>query len=452
MNHASTSSCLSAPLIALVGRPNVGKSTLFNRLTRSRNALVDDMPGVTRDRQYGQGQWGERGFRLVDTGGFQEQSSEPLMRDIRQQALVAVEEADAVVLVTDGMAGVLPDDQAIAELLRQSGKPVVCAVNKSEGRLGSQGVWEFFELGVGPVVAIAAAHGQGVDDLLAALFEGLPTGVVPDPDAESLPDAALRVAVIGCPNAGKSSLINRLLGEERLLASAIPGTTRDTIDTPFVAPNGRAYVLVDTAGLRRKSRVTHRVESFSALAALKAIDRADVAVLVLDGVRGVTDQDQRVAGYATDAGCGLVMVVNKWDLAGREPGADQRCKDQFEISFPHLEHVPVLRLSAHTGRGVDRLLPLVDKVGLACRQRISTGVLNRWLAIALARHPLPRSAGHPVKIRYASQVSVSPPTILLYSNHPEEIHATYKRYLENQLRQEFDFSGTPVRLLFRKGS
>ncbi|MBF0154382.1 MAG: ribosome biogenesis GTPase Der [Magnetococcales bacterium] len=438
------------PLVALVGRPNVGKSTLFNRLTRTRNALVDDMPGVTRDRQYGQGTWGERRFRIVDTGGFHENSTELLLRDVRHQAMVAVEEADVVVLVADGTAGLLPDDQAIAELLRQSGKPMVCAINKSEGRRGSQGVWEFFELGTGPVVAIAAAHGQGIDDLLTALFTLLPA----ESPQESIVDVGeggvLRVAVIGCPNAGKSSLINRLLGEERLLASELPGTTRDSIDTPFTAPHGKEYILIDTAGLRRKSRITQRVESFSAIAALKAIDRADVAILVLDGVRGVTDQDQRVAGYATDAGCGLVMAVNKWDVAGREPGALDRCNDQFALSFPHLGHVPVLRLSAHTGRGIDRLLPTVDRVGLACHRRISTGILNRWLAGVLERHPLPRHAGHPVKIRYMSQVSVAPPTLLLYANHPDEIHATYRRYLENQLRKEFDFAGAPVRLLFRR--
>ncbi|MBF0178274.1 MAG: ribosome biogenesis GTPase Der [Magnetococcales bacterium] len=443
---------MSVPLIALVGRPNVGKSTLFNRLTRTRAALVDDLPGVTRDRQYGRGLWGERHFRIVDTGGFQESSSEPLAQDIRQQAMVAVEEADAVVLVVDGVAGMLPDDQVIAGLLRQAGKPLVIAVNKSEGRLGSEGVWDFFALGAGTVVAIAATHGQGIDDLLTAVFAALPVAPHPDALVAGDPEVGLRVAVIGCPNAGKSSLINRLLGEERLVSSAIPGTTRDTIDTLLTTPQGRTYVLVDTAGLRRKSRVTQRVESFSALAALKAIDRADVAVLVLDGVRGVTDQDQRVAGYAVDAGCGLVMVVNKWDLAGREPKAVEQCKDQFEQSFPHLEHVPVLRLSAQSGRGVERLLPTLDKVGLACRQRISTGILNRWLAETLVRHPLPRSAGHSVKIRYISQVSVAPPTFLLFSNHPEEIHATYRRYLENRLREAFDFSGTPVRMLCRKGS
>ncbi|MBF0427202.1 MAG: ribosome biogenesis GTPase Der [Magnetococcales bacterium] len=443
------------PLIALVGRPNVGKSTLFNRLTRSRDALVDDMPGVTRDRQYGRGVWDGRPFRVVDTGGMQEKSDDPLARDVRQQALVAIEEADAIVLVTDGVTGVLPDDRAIAGELRRAQKPVVCAVNKSEGRKGSDGVWEFFELAAGPVLPIAATHGQGVDDLLAALFTALPAPEMLEPidmPAEEESNLPLRVAIIGAPNAGKSSLINALLGEERFVASAIPGTTRDSVDTPFTAADGRDYILVDTAGLRRKSRVTQRVESFSAIAALKAIDRAQVAVLVIDGDRGVTEQDQRVAGYAVEAGCGLVVAINKWDLAGRPADALTQSRDQIALAFPRLEHVPVLRLSAATGRGLDRLLPAVARVGDACRQRINTGVLNRWLAEVLAQHPPPRHGGHPVKIRYAAQVGVLPPTLLFHANHPEDIHASYRRYLENQLRQAFDFAGAPVRLLFRKTS
>ncbi|MBF0623824.1 MAG: ribosome biogenesis GTPase Der [Magnetococcales bacterium] len=440
---------MNDPLIALVGRPNVGKSTLFNRLTRSRKALVDDLPGVTRDRQYGRGDWSGRPYRVVDTGGFEEDPRDDITLGVRQQTLVAVEEADGVIFVTDGVAGLMGDDHAIADLLRRTGKPVICAVNKTESVNRAQGMFEFHQLGLESVIPIAAAHGLGIDDLLEALFSRFPP---PEAVGEGGPaaEAPDRVAVIGCPNAGKSSLINRLLGEERMLATDLPGTTRDSVDLPFTAPDGRSCLLVDTAGLRRKSRVVHRLEKFSAIAALKAIDRAQVAVLVLDAVRGVTDQDQRVAGYAQQAGCGLVLAVNKWDLEGNKPGALQRFREDLRDGFPGLGHVPTLFLSAHTGLGMRKLWPAVDKVLAATRLRISTGQLNRWLEEVITRHPPPRSPRGTVKIRYLSQVAVAPPTLLFFTNRPEHIHDTYRRYLENQLRARFDFSGTPLRLLFRK--
>ena len=496
----------SLPLIALVGRPNVGKSSLFNRLTRSRAALVDDTPGLTRDRQYGVADFmlpsadeidgprssrrssrrsrasGRniqkrrlvgRNFRLVDTGGFESGTEIEIGKSVtfamREQTLLAIQEADAIIFVTDAQSGPLADDWTMADMLRRSGKPLVCAVNKAEGRAGQDRALEFHRLGLHPLLNISATHGIGMDLLLNQIFAQLAVAEAQVAVAQTLvvaeePDS-VRVAVVGCPNAGKSTLINRMLGETRLVVSDLPGTTRDTIDLPITDGEGRHFVLVDTAGIRKKSRISLRIEKYAVLAAMRAMDRAQVAVLLLDIVRGITDQDRRVANLALEAGCGLVLAVNKWDAIGgaeaaahnysqgrRDAGSERKYfLEEVGRSFPQFTHAPVLFLSAKTGLGVAQILPAVFRVWEAGNQRISTGALNRWLSEATTQHAPPRQGGRVVKIRYATQVSVNPPTFILFTNREVAIHETYRRYLENQLRNRFGFSGASLRIMFRSG-
>ncbi|MBF0348859.1 MAG: ribosome biogenesis GTPase Der [Magnetococcales bacterium] len=439
-------------LVALVGRPNVGKSSLFNRLTRKRQALVDDTPGLTRDRHYGDAVWHDRVFRVVDTGGFEPDLGETINRQVWQQAQLAIEEADVVALVLDARTGPMADDHFLADLLRRSGKPVVCVVNKSDGRDGRHGDADFYSLGLGSVVAVSAAHGIGMEAMIEALFAAIPA---PEREDSSVGDViaetgeAVRVAVVGCPNAGKSSLINRLLGAERLVTSEIPGTTRDAVDMPCVDGRGRRMVLVDTAGIRRKSRISMRIEKYSVIAAIKAMDRAQVVVLVMDAQRGVTDQDQRVAALAMDAGKGLVFAFNKWDLIrGQEKGTFTR---NLWDAFPHFNHAELVFLSALTGKGVEKLADVIHRTHKEGLRHISTGVLNRWLRSVVEKHPPPRRMHRMIRIRYMTQVSTQPPTMLIFANLPDQIHDTYRRYLENQLRESFGFSGVVIRLLFRKG-
>ncbi|MEO5339029.1 MAG: ribosome biogenesis GTPase Der [Magnetococcus sp. MYC-9] len=458
------------PLIALVGRPNVGKSSLFNRLTRTRAALVDDTPGLTRDRQYGLTTWNGQRFRVVDTGGFESEAVASVAAAMREQTLVAIEEADAIVFVTDAQAGPLADDWVVADLLRRSGKPLVCAINKAEGKAAQETALEFHRLGLHPLLAISATHGMGVEALLGALLHPWAApATASDPVEETAEeDAEIRVAVVGCPNAGKSTLINRLLGESRLVVSDQPGTTRDAIDLPLVDGEGRRFVLVDTAGIRKKARIALRIEKYSVLAAIRAMDRAQVAVLLLDAERGITDQDRRVANLAAEAGCGLVLAVNKWDLVGggvgtelgrrgsgtrdRAGGARKKFFADVEEAFPQFTHAPVLLLSAKSGMGVQGVLPAALRVWESNRLRISTGALNRWLVETTAKHPPPRLGGRVVKIRYATQVSVNPPTLVLFTNREVSVHETYRRYLENQLRSQFSFVGATIRILFRASS
>ncbi|MBF0194660.1 MAG: ribosome biogenesis GTPase Der [Magnetococcales bacterium] len=501
------------PIVALVGRPNVGKSSIFNRFTRSRDALVDDTPGLTRDRQYGRVSWSNRAFHVVDTGGFEPKSNEIIPNLMREQTMVAVEEADVVIFVADAKSGPLPDDWSIADMLRRSGKPVICAVNKTEGKGGIESSYEFYGLGLTPVIPIAAAHGRGMEEIRSAVLELLP--IVDDIQAddnfdknsreddfptieelakeihdeeeaefqrlEALENSDLQdqdeaevgeieadeveednveidevgpvaVAVVGCPNAGKSSLINALLGENRLVASQVAGTTRDSIDLPFTDGRGHQFVLIDTAGIRRKSRIALRIEKFSVMAALKAIDRAEVAVLVLDAEReDISDQDRRVATLATSAGCGLVIVVNKWDLVSGGRKAQKEYLLRVQDAFPLFPHAPVLFISAKRGKGISSLLDTVHRVHRIGRQRISTGKLNRWLSSAVEKHPPPRRAGRAIKIRYMTQIATEPPTLLIFANRPDQVHETYRRYLEKQLREHFDFAGVPIRMMFRKG-
>ncbi|MBF0124483.1 MAG: ribosome biogenesis GTPase Der [Magnetococcales bacterium] len=444
------------PLIALVGRPNVGKSTLFNRLTRSRRALVDNQPGVTRDRHYALADWNDRAYRLVDTGGFESATATPLIGAIREQAWLAVVEADLVLLVTDARSGLSADDLEIANRLRTIGKPVICVANKSEGRGGTLAAFDFCELGFDAVVAISAAHGEGITTLMTAVWRHFPV-VKERVEAASSeaqqpivqPPAAIRLAVVGCPNVGKSSLVNRLVGEERLLASEIAGTTRDSIDVPFTDANGHPFVLVDTAGIRRKSRISLRLEKFTIAAALRTIERADVVLLLLDASRGVNDQEQQIAHEVIKAARPMVLAVNKWDTMPRDRISVRQFTEALQQAFPRFSHAPMLFISARTGRNVQQILPQVSRIRQAACQRISTGILNRWLEETLQQHPPPRAATRPLKLRYLSQVSVDPPTMAFFVNLPDQIPDSYQRYLENQLRQRFGFSGVPLRLLFR---
>ncbi|HAT49899.1 MAG: ribosome biogenesis GTPase Der [Nitrospirae bacterium] len=449
--QSSESILKSTFLVALVGRPNVGKSSIFNRLTRSRQALVDDTPGLTRDRHYGETVWDDRVFRVVDTGGFEPDDGETIKRQVWQQAQLAYEEADVVVLVLDARVGPMTDDHYLADLLRRSGKPVICAVNKSDGHVGRHGYAEFYGLGLEPIIPVSAAHGTGMEDLVVALFAAVPLSAVMTSQDSEVGAEGVRVAVVGCPNAGKSSLINRLLGESRLVISDVPGTTRDSIDMPYVDQRGRHMILVDTAGIRRKSRIALRIEKFSVIAAIKSIERSHLVVLVMDAERGVTDQDQRVATLALDAGKGLVFAVNKWDRVGGGGRGEREFMRVVAEAFPHFNHARVMFISAMTGRGVDKLVDGIHATYQEGMRHISTGILNRWLREVVEKHPPPRRMHRLIRIRYMTQISSMPPTMLIFANLPDQIHQTYRRYLENQLRESFGFGGVVIRLLFRKG-
>ncbi|MBF0162742.1 MAG: ribosome biogenesis GTPase Der [Magnetococcales bacterium] len=466
----------SLPLIALVGRPNVGKSSLFNRLTRTRAALVDDTPGLTRDRQYGTATVAGRSFRVVDTGGFEQTVEASVTAAMREQTLVAIEEADGIIFVADAQSGPLADDWAVAELLRRSGKPLVCAINKAEGKTGQERALEFHCLGLHPLLMISATHAMGMESLINQLFQqwqGATEATAEAAEEEAGEDAPVppeeedvRVAVVGCPNAGKSTLLNRILGESRLVVSDMPGTTRDAIDLPVQDDKGRRFILVDTAGIRKKSRISLRIEKYSVLAAIRAMERAQVAILVLDAERGITDQDRRIANLAAEAGCGLLLAVNKWDMMQRAAVVQQRetgersrrgsGEKQFleavQQAFPQFTHAPVLFVSAKSGLGMRALLPTALRVWESNRLRISTGALNRWLNEATTQHPPPRLGGRVVKIRYATQVAVNPPTLVLFTNREVEVQESYRRYLENQLRSHFAFVGATIRILFRASS
>ncbi|MFN3285813.1 MAG: ribosome biogenesis GTPase Der [bacterium] len=431
------------PLVALVGRPNVGKSALFNRIARRRLAIVEDTPGVTRDRLYTEVDWSGRRFGLVDTGGYVPRSHDPLTEQVRAQAERAVEEADVVVLVVDAQTGRVPADHEVAEVLRRSGKPVVVAVNKVDGPgEGAAAAAEFFALGLGDPVPVSALHGLRVGELLDRVV-----GHLPAPTPEEVEEEPVRVSVVGRPNVGKSSLVNALVGSPRVVVDERPGTTRDAVDT-YLRHRGRPFVLVDTAGLRRRARVTESLEFYSVRRAEQALERSHVAILVVDASEGVTDQDQRIAREVTDRGKALVVAANKWDLL-KGPLAEERAKQLYH-ALRHVSFAPVLFVSAKTGRNVARLLDAALRVDRAHALRVPTGPLNRAVEAAEAAHPAPTDArGRPLKIYYATQVSTRPPTVALFVNHPEVATEAYLRHLEARLRERFDFEGTPIRFVLR---
>lgn len=435
------------PLVAIVGRPNVGKSTFFNRITGKRISIVDDTPGVTRDRLYGDTEWLGRDFVLIDTGGLDLQSEDALFVLMRRQAEVAIDTADVICFFTDARSGLTPQDHEVAQLLRRSGKPVILVVNKVDHPGLDESLYEYYELGLGDPFGISSANMLGLGDLLDRIIS-----FFPDLGAEEPEDAHIGgLAVIGRPNVGKSSLINRLLGEERVMVSAIPGTTRDAVDTRLCRPDGRTFNIIDTAGIRRKRSIEDRsLERYSVLRSFAAIRRCDVALLMMDAANGVTEQDERIAGMVKEEGKALLLVVNKWDLVEKETGTMERFEQEIRSRLDFVSYAPVHFISALTGRRVDRLWDLVDQVDGEASRKIGSGVLNDVLGDAQISLQAPSDKGRRLKIHYATQCGTRPPAFLLFVNDVKLMHFSYERYLENQLRKAFGFTGTPLRLLLRQ--
>lgn len=437
---------MSKPVIAIVGRPNVGKSTLFNKLIGERRAIVEDTPGVTRDRLYGETEWRGKKLIVIDTGGIEPKTDSLILQKMREQAQIAIDTADVIIFMCDIRTGLLADDMDIAMMLKRSGKPVVPCINKADkiGDVDPQ-FYEFYELGfaIDPI-AISSLHGSGSGDVLDACLEALPEFADEETD-----DDVISVAVIGKPNAGKSSLVNRVLGDERCIVSDIPGTTRDAIDTNFENSHGR-YNFIDTAGIRRQSKVDDRIEKISVLRAKMAVDRADVCLIMIDAQTGITDQDVKIAGIAHESGKASIICVNKWDAVEKDNSTTGEFTKKIEDALSYMQYAPILFISAKTGQRVDRLFEEINYVNNQSKMRISTGMLNDVLADAVARVQPPSDKGRRLKIYYMTQNSVAPPTFVLFCNNAELFHFSYQRYIENCLRQTFGFKGTPVRLIIRQ--
>ncbi|MBC2712995.1 MAG: ribosome biogenesis GTPase Der [Desulfosarcina sp.] len=432
------------PIVAIVGRPNVGKSTLFNRITRSRDAIVDDLPGVTRDRNFRDARWNDKIFTLVDTGGFAEGDDDAFAPHIRQQVAQAIGDADSIILILDGKGGSSPFDADLIHTLRTVDKPVFYVVNKIDGEGQEKALFDFYTLGIDTLFPVSAEHGYGVADFLDELTAGFPEMAA----EENRPDV-IRIAVVGKPNAGKSSLINAILGEERLMVSDVAGTTRDAIDTAFTRGE-QSYVLVDTAGIRRKGKVSLRLEKFSIIKALRSLERCDVALIVIDAEQGISEQDVRVAGYAHDRGCGAIFLLNKWDLVDNRDGkALKRFTEKLRMDAKFLNFAPVMTVSAKTGQRIQRIFSIVYEVYVQYSTRITTGQLNKAMDQALIRTQPPLHKGTRLKFYYATQVSTRPPTFVSFVNFPDGVHFSYQRYLVNQIRGAFSLNKTPVRLLLR---
>lgn len=436
---------MAKPVVAIVGRPNVGKSTLFNKLIGQRLSIVDDTPGVTRDRIYGTCEWRNRSCTLVDTGGIEPKTNDILLSQMRAQAQLAIEAADVILFVTDLRSGVTAADAEIASMLQKSGRPVVLCVNKCDtvGEPPAE-FYEFYNLGLGDPVPVSSVHGHGTGDLLDAVYAYFPAQ-----EAEDEENDVIRIAIIGKPNVGKSSLVNFIAGENRCIVSDIAGTTRDAIDTEVENEYGK-FVLIDTAGLRRKSKVTDQIERYSVLRAQMAIERADVCAILIDGTEGFTEQDSKVAGLAHEAGKASIVVVNKWDAVQKETNTMGAMRASLEKDFSFMSYVPILFLSAKTGQRVPQLFETAKQVAQNNAMRIKTGVLNDVLAQATARVQPPTDKGRRLKIYYMTQASTKPPTFVCFVNSKELFHFSYQRYLENQIRETFGMTGTPVRFLVRE--
>lgn len=434
---------MSKPIVAIVGRPNVGKSTLFNRIAKKRVSIVEDIPGVTRDRIYMDAEWLDREFTMIDTGGIEIESTDKILTAMRHQAQLAIDEADVIVFVVDAKAGLTSADEEVALILRSARKPVLLAVNKVDSRKDELETYEFYNLGLGEPYAISAANALGLGDLLDAAVAAMPKDAVAAEDPDTI-----KVAFIGRPNVGKSSLVNSILGEERVIVSDIPGTTRDAIDTHF-SKDGADYILIDTAGMRRKARIDQPVERYSVIRSLRAVDRADVVLMVIDGVDGVTEQDKKIAGYAHEAGRASVIVVNKWDLVEKDSKTTLRYTESIRGELGFMQYAPVAFVSALTKQRVGRLTELVKFVADQHAMRIATSVLNQVIEDAVAINPPPSERGKRLKIYYTTQAGVKPPTFVFFVNDPEIMHFSYLRYLENKLREAFGFEGTPLNLVVR---
>lgn len=436
---------MARPVVAIVGRPNVGKSTLFNKLVGARLSIVDDKPGVTRDRIYGDCEWLGHRFLLVDTGGIEPRADDVILSQMRAQANIAIATADVIVLVTDLRSGVVATDQDVANMLQKSGKPVILCVNKCDS-VGAPDpeFYEFYNLGMGDPIAVSAVHGHGTGDLLDAVIAYFP----PESEEEE-EDDTIKVAVIGKPNVGKSSLINRISGQERAIVSDIAGTTRDATDTRIENQYGK-FTFIDTAGIRRKSKVTDAIEKYSIIRACTAVERANVCVIMIDATEGFTEQDSKVAGIALDQGKGCIVVVNKWDAVEKDGNTMREYKEKLAVDFAFMKFAPFVFISAKTGQRVDRLFEQIAYVYAQSTMRISTGKLNEILGAATARVQPPTDKGKRLKIYYMTQASVCPPTFVFFVNNAQLFHFSYQRYLENQIREVFGLEGTPVRFIIRE--
>ncbi len=435
---------MNRAVVCIVGRPNVGKSTLFNRIVGKRIAITEDTPGVTRDRIYAEGEWLGKYFTVIDTGGLEPDSEEIIMTNIRRQVEIAIDTADVILFVVDGLQGLNPTDKEIGNILRRSGKKVVLACNKIDTPKTPQEIYEFYELGLGEPIAVSAEQGLGIGDLLDEIVKNFPDDIDTDYD-----DDIIKVSFIGKPNVGKSSLINKILGEDRVIVTDIPGTTRDAIDTYFNYKDER-YVFIDTAGLRRKRSIYENIERYSVVRTLAAIDRSDICVLVIDATEGVTEQDSKIAGYAHDSGKGIIIAVNKWDLIKKDTNTYLEFERDIRRVLGFINYAPIIFISALTGQRVRRLLELINIVNNNYSLRISTGVLNDIINEAVLMNQPPSDKGRRLKIYYGTQVSVRPPKFVIFVNDRDLMHFSYERYLENQIRNHFGFSGVPILFEFKQ--
>ncbi len=437
---------MSRPIVAIVGRPNVGKSTIFNRIVGERMAIVEDKPGITRDRLYGTGEWNDIPFSIIDTGGIEVYGEDEIVKSIKVQAELAIEEADVIVFMVDVKSGLSPADAEVSEMLFKSNKPVILAVNKVDNQERIEDTYEFYSLGFGTPIAISGSHGLGIGELLDEIVAKLPVL-----EEDEFPDETIRVALIGRPNVGKSSLVNALLGEERVIVSNVAGTTRDAIDTPFEL-DGQSYVLIDTAGMRKRGKVYEATEKYSVMRAMKAIERADVVLVVINGEEGIIEQDKHVAGYAHELGKAAIFIVNKWDVVEKDDKTLHQFTQKIRDHFLFMPYAPVLFVSALTKQRVHKILPLVSHVAEQHALRVQTHVLNDVVSDAVAINAPPTDKGRRLKINYATQVAVKPPTFIVFVNDPELMHFSYERYLDNKIRAAFGFEGTPIRIFTRRKS
>ena len=431
------------PIVAIVGRPNVGKSTLFNRLTKKRNALVDDIPGVTRDRLYATIEWDDKNLVIVDTGGFDSSKGE-LSERVKKQVEVAIEEADLVILLFDGKNGPVLADEELVILLRHSQKRVLYAVNKIDSPEHEHLSMEFYSLGIDKVFPISSAHGYGIGSLMEQVIGDLPIEEQPQEE-----EGRIKIAIIGRPNVGKSSLINRIIGSDRLIVSELPGTTRDSVDISFER-DGKSYLLIDTAGIRRRGRVKEKIEKYSIIKALKAINRCHIAVILLDSIAGIYEQDTRICGYALERGCGMVIAFNKWDLVKNKPSLIKSLEDSIDRKLGFVSFVPTINISALTGERVKKLFTSIDKVWVQYNSHVSTPAINKALENIVKKHPPPFIGGKRPKFYYATQVSIHPPAFIFFVNRPDSIHLSYKRYLINQFKEQFGLNIIPIKIFFRE--
>lgn len=435
---------MAKPIVAIVGRPNVGKSTLFNKIAGKRISIVEDHPGVTRDRIYTEAEWLDRTFTLVDTGGIEPYSEDIILRQMKSQAEVAIETADVIVFLVDGQEGITSSDQEVANLLRRAKKKIVLAVNKIDAPKYKDNIYEFYNLGLGEPIGISAGQALGIGDMLDEIVKNFPAE-----KEEVYDEDTIKVAVVGKPNVGKSSLVNRILGEERVIVSDVPGTTRDAIDTPF-AVEDKKYVFIDTAGMRKRGKVFESIERYSVVRSLSAIERADVCLMLIDGKEGVSEQDSKIAGYIHEQGKAVIIIVNKWDIVEKDDKTIDRFKTDIKHELSFMDYAPILFISALTGQRVNKTVELINHVYSQHSVRISTGMLNDILNEAVLTNQPAISGGRRLKVYYATQVSIKPPTFALFVNEPTLMHFSYQRYLENQIRKAFSFEGTPVRFLLRK--